>query len=118
MPRRKGIDKSLSFYAPPDIHRRIKFACVEADKKMQDWLLESVINTLENPQQRESVCDWVKNWDLTKLENRSGISIERLQQIASGSYPNCSEAAGLLKAGVNPELLKQNGLKEDSHHHA
>jgi hypothetical protein len=116
MPRRKGIDKSLSFYVPPEIYRRIKFACVENDKKLQDWLLESVLRVLDNPQEKESICDWVSGWDLTKLENRSGISVERLKQIASGSYPDCSEAAGLLKAGVNPELLKQNGLKENSHH--
>lgn len=50
--------------------------------------------------------EFIKRWDLSKLAEASRIPIERLAEIRDGSLPDCSEASGLIRAGLDPEHLK------------
>ena len=44
---------------------------------------------------------------LEKVAENSRIPLERLIEIQRGSCPDCSEISGLIRAGIDPEILKR-----------
>lgn len=66
-------------------------------------------NNEESPKKRLS--HFIYLHDLSKLSKISKIPEEELIKIQKGKIPDCHEISGLMRSGIDPNILKNLGVK-------
>ena len=78
-------------------------------------LLDIAIRAIDQykSQRSNSVSAFIEGWDLDKLQDISSIPIERLKELlVEGRQLTPDEASGLLRAGIDPDILARLAEKE------
>lgn len=101
MPRKKNNgSKMICFYAPPWLHQSIKLLASYDGSTMQDWIAESLIETIKArgpevslplPQAKAETIALLVKENLMPLMENSGIELNRLKQLTEGMEPSEEE---------------------------